>query len=610
MTKITDLLKLTEAAWDIVEASKDPNLIAALRLLHERLINPQSFIVFAGETSSGKSTLINSWLKRKLLASSARPTTGTVTWIQARENIKSDTFLAIYTDTTVEEIEYQKYDMLSQSPSKDILRLKIVVNSPKSCFNGMNVFDTPGYNSLISEHEEVLKNFLPESDVVVFIVNYRVGFGMNDQELMELVGNVSETFSAMPVILVINRCPSGISAMEKRIKEIKWHAEDSLHRKTQLIMINSSMPDTAGNSTIPDADQLWDAITVHANSEERIGAIFCKSKSIMNTILVQCRTEAKKRLDAMSIDFNYVQELEDDKTILQASIGESYKIIDKYMDRLEREIPRIITQQCQILKDTLTTEAYNTNKWTEARGCTAYIISHFIPFKVKGIARTIEDYVKDNFKKMDEELSERANKSIHALNSRAECIESPELSNLIRSLAINLAGRIGGNSASSLVNGLGGACGSAAGLGNLAKMCVSNLGKLLGRKFGREVYIAIGKIFTKRMVTVLTAALQVVIDAGIFIYEAHKWQGKLVDKACKALDEWEKSTLSEVSKSMIPEYSKDNKALIDDIYIVLLKDIDGAIEVSKHKYTEREKNVQQEYIKQIDEIILNLENIK
>ena len=35
------------------------------------------------------------------------------------------------------------------------------------------IFDTPGYGSIVAEHEEVLKDFLPNSDFVVYTINYK-----------------------------------------------------------------------------------------------------------------------------------------------------------------------------------------------------------------------------------------------------------------------------------------------------------------------------------------------------------------------------------------------------------------------------------------------------
>ena len=51
-----------DAAWDILGKSKDPKMLPAMKLLGNHLETPRSFVTFTGETSSGKSTLINSFI--------------------------------------------------------------------------------------------------------------------------------------------------------------------------------------------------------------------------------------------------------------------------------------------------------------------------------------------------------------------------------------------------------------------------------------------------------------------------------------------------------------------------------------------------------------------
>ena len=229
----TALLTVLEKNWDLLEKSPDEKMLPAMKLLHEHLVNPRSYVTLAGETSSGKSTLINAFLKRKFLSAKARPTTGTVTWIDYGTS-DSEKLYAINRDATVEELDYPTFLSLSENPDSDLLRLKADLPGDEDDFRGMNIFDTPGFNSIISEHAEVLKEFLPESDVIVFPVSYRVGFGSSDQQLMNMIYDIGEKFGKIPVILVVNRVPAGIGENDKRIEEIRSHAEDSLHDKVLM----------------------------------------------------------------------------------------------------------------------------------------------------------------------------------------------------------------------------------------------------------------------------------------------------------------------------------------------------------------------------------------
>lgn len=48
------------------------------KLLQERVDYPESFVTMLGETSSGKSSLLNGLLGQEVIYTSARPTTGTI----------------------------------------------------------------------------------------------------------------------------------------------------------------------------------------------------------------------------------------------------------------------------------------------------------------------------------------------------------------------------------------------------------------------------------------------------------------------------------------------------------------------------------------------------
>ena len=65
----------------VLDATGSDHLWGLARFLFERLRNPDSYVVFIGETSSGKSTIINSVISRHILPVSAKPTTGAITEI-------------------------------------------------------------------------------------------------------------------------------------------------------------------------------------------------------------------------------------------------------------------------------------------------------------------------------------------------------------------------------------------------------------------------------------------------------------------------------------------------------------------------------------------------
>src|SRR4051812_27107129 len=74
-----------------------PDLEALGVLLHQRSRAPQCYVTVVGETSVGKSTLVNALIGREVLPAFARPTTATVTHVVCKKDGDEHSF-AIYRD--------------------------------------------------------------------------------------------------------------------------------------------------------------------------------------------------------------------------------------------------------------------------------------------------------------------------------------------------------------------------------------------------------------------------------------------------------------------------------------------------------------------------------
>ena len=587
MTRGKKLLNSLETNWDLLAKSPDEKMLPAMKLLHEHLENPRSYVTLAGETSSGKSTLINAFLGKKILPAKARPTTGTVTWIDYGASNEEKLF-AINRDATIEELDYPTFVTLAEKPDADLLRLKAELPAIRREFTGMNVFDTPGFNSIISEHTEVLREFLPESDVIIFPVSYRVGFGSCDQQLMDMIYDAGEKFGHIPVILVVNRTPAGIGENDKRIKEILSHAEDSLHSKVKLLIVHAALPDENGNSTLPDADQVWRETAEIAFSEDRSKALLAKSKQLVISLFEQ-------RIGEINSDFAALEAGEEAIGVLQERLEDmkkreiqSLEIVDRYMARLERELPRILKLGVGQIKSRVQGEIENSSKWSDIGACRAFINGHVIPFETAKCLRSIDDYVYQQFLAMDEELSEMANTTLYEIEREINQTSNPQIKQLLQNLALKIGRRLLGDAATSTLRGLGGACGTAAGVGNLVKILVKNIGKIFGKKFSREVYSNIAKIFTKKAVAAMAIALQAVIEVVDYVVESLTWQKALAKKSCQVVDQWEIDVAKDFSKTMIPLFKKENYKNVRAVYKELKGDVKQCISVARKKHNNDE----------------------
>ena len=603
MTNETIAAKL-DSAWEILAKSSDPQMLPAMKLLGNHIDHPRSFVTLTGETSSGKSTLINSLIGRKFLAAGVRPTTGTVVWLEFGVTDK-ERLMAVNRDATVEELTETQFRKLSEHPDKDLLRLKAEL--PSESVKGLSVFDTPGFNAVISEHTEVLKEFLPESDVVVFPVSYRVGFGASDRRLMELVCEVREQFGGLPVIVVVNRAPEGATESDKRIKEIRLNAEDSLHDKVRLEIVHSTMPTEEGESVLPETGHLWQTVCSIAFSEERATMLTERFRMMLVSLVRQRLSELDGELAAIDVGQDAVEELQLELKALAEKESESYAIVDKYMDKIAHELPKIFDYEVEKILSRAKREISAANKWVDVHQCSAYIYGHVLPFGTTDAVKAVEKYLHEMFERMDNELSEMANLAVRHLNDKAQTIENPLLGKLLANLSLRIGQRVAGGLASSAVRGVGGIGGSAAGMGNLVKMGVKQVGKLFGQTFSREVYTNIGKIFTKQMVQTMSACLQVVTEFAFFAWDACHWQGELEQKVQETISKWHGEVSGQIRGGMIEDYKESNYNNVKECYAALRNDILTEIENSRRKYSKNDLRSLRDCQKHLNRIIEELE---
>src|SRR6266496_3515132 len=100
-------------------------------------------LVVVGEFNSGKSSLVNALLGEKVLAEGVTPTTSRVTLVQWGEQVGESIVDGSYATFT----------------------------HPLPLLRELNIVDTPGTNAVIRLHERLTDEFVPRSDLVLFVTS-------------------------------------------------------------------------------------------------------------------------------------------------------------------------------------------------------------------------------------------------------------------------------------------------------------------------------------------------------------------------------------------------------------------------------------------------------
>jgi len=577
------LLAVSTKLGEISDRIGAKNVLAAQRLLHVRILEPHSFVTLVGETSSGKSTIINGFLEKAVLPTAASPTTGAITQVVNELGIGSTEYYAINKDGTAEPINEQLFAALSVKPDKDLMRLQVRLKPKDAKYNNLNVFDTPGYNSLIAEHEEILRTFLPESDVIIYVVNQRTGFGMEDKYLVESIGEIIGSDN-VEFLLVVNRCPESETIESKRTVEITNFVSDCYHSKVIPFLVYStaeiSEEDTL--SIFPKADELWAKVAKTISNEDRFEKILDYSQTYLIQLLTEMKLDLEQRIQLSQLKKEELASV--NETLLEFSESEEgmVNILSKYCARWERTLPKVFENELDVLIHSIDETIQKKNKWLEVGSCSAFIAEHHLPHGIRSISRVVENYQLSELEQMNKEMADLANQAIKKMVDSATAFPAGKVSEVIKILIAKLGIKMLGEVARGLIISLGGRGGMAAGMGNLAKMGLKRFGNIFGKgfRFGRGVYDNIGKFFNKEMLKKLNVIMTVVIEAGIYLFESKRWQSKLLGKVKGELEKLKSEVIDEVIPDQIENIRNENMKSITELYRELNKDVREDIKLS------------------------------
>lgn len=137
-----------------VEEKDAASFDASIRQLDELFL-----LVVAGEFNAGKSAFINALLGRAILAEGVTPTTERITVVKHGESE-------------------------SRSRRSEVLE---VVEAPAAVLEKIEIVDTPGTNAITREHEALTRDFIPRSDLVLFVTSADRPFTESERSFLETI---------------------------------------------------------------------------------------------------------------------------------------------------------------------------------------------------------------------------------------------------------------------------------------------------------------------------------------------------------------------------------------------------------------------------------------
>ena len=192
-------------------------------------------VAFLGEFSSGKSTLINALLQKKLLPMFIEPTTATITEIQKADENKVIVIENEDGEETKREISLSE---LAQEVTKTQTNKKIQIfrNDINFIDKNTQIIDTPGVASINETHTDITYGYLPSVDIAFILLNVNYG-GANDSLINFLKKYPEEILSK--IYFVLNWADTKNPEALKNIKENFINQISKIIPKPKIFIVSS-----------------------------------------------------------------------------------------------------------------------------------------------------------------------------------------------------------------------------------------------------------------------------------------------------------------------------------------------------------------------------------
>jgi small GTP-binding protein len=268
-------MQLALADFDLPRAALD-SLQKAILQLDELFL-----IVIAGEFNAGKSALINALLGQKVLAEGSTPTTSRVTLVK-------------WGDGPAEQVVDENF---------------AVYTYPLPLLKELNIVDTPGTNAVIRHHERLTDEFVPRSDLVLFVTSADHPLTESERQFLERIITWGKK-----VVFVLNKVDifEDDSALQEVRDFILKHTALVLGDQPQLFPVSAKLAQRAQSEADSEAsarmrslsrlDDLEQYISATLDDTARLQLKFNNPLGVVEHLIAQAGQSLSAQSEALNED--------------------------------------------------------------------------------------------------------------------------------------------------------------------------------------------------------------------------------------------------------------------------------------------------------------------
>lgn len=275
-------------------------------------------IVVVGEFNAGKSALMNALFGQPVLPEGVTPTTFRVTLVKWGEQV---------TEKVVDENF-------------------AVVTHPLPLLREVNIVDTPGTNAVIRHHERLTEEFVPRSDLVLFVTSADHPMTESERQFMERIRAWGKK-----VIIVLNKVDilDNQTVLEEVRQFVLKYAQQALDVTPELFPVSArqaqraqAQPDSAQSNewrSTSGIDTLANYIDAILKDKTQLELKFANPLGVADHIIEQAQSTTAQQAEALHGDQETVNSLEflvaGYEKELNAELAPRLAEVDNILNRLQ-----------------------------------------------------------------------------------------------------------------------------------------------------------------------------------------------------------------------------------------------------------------------------------
>jgi small GTP-binding protein len=312
---------LTELHTTLSELKSPPADLGTLREALVRL-DELFLIVVVGEFNSGKSALVNALLGARVLPEGVTPTTTRLTLVK-------------YGDSVHETVGADNIAILT---------------FPLDFLHELNIVDTPGTNAVIRRHEELTRDFIPRSDLVLFVTSADRPFTESERQFLEHIREWGKK-----IVLIINK--RDILENEAAQAQVRTFVEENARHLLGLapeIFVVSAKCDVVDGKLTDGMSALNEYVLSWLDEAARLRVKFASPLGVADQILKRAETNWENERETLKVDLETGETVEGEVNVyaqeVQDEMAPRLAEVDNLLLRLEARGMDFFDQHIRLTK--------------------------------------------------------------------------------------------------------------------------------------------------------------------------------------------------------------------------------------------------------------------